>query len=59
MTLLPNAVGAITMFVADRERAKAFYERVFDISPMFEDASAVAFPGGHIWKVAAKIPSFR
>jgi catechol 2,3-dioxygenase-like lactoylglutathione lyase family enzyme len=31
------------MFVEDRERARAFYERVFDISPIYEDENAVAF----------------
>jgi lactoylglutathione lyase len=36
-------VGAITMFVADRERAKAFYETTFDVEPVYEDEHAVAF----------------
>ncbi|HEY7731432.1 MAG TPA: VOC family protein [Gaiellaceae bacterium] len=38
-----NAVGAITMFVEDRERAREFYGRVFGVDPMYEDEDAVAF----------------
>jgi catechol 2,3-dioxygenase-like lactoylglutathione lyase family enzyme len=38
-----NSVGAITMFVDDRKRAKSFYERAFDIEPVYEDDNAVAF----------------
>jgi catechol 2,3-dioxygenase-like lactoylglutathione lyase family enzyme len=36
-------VGAITMFVEDPERSKSFYERVWDLSPIYEDENAVAF----------------
>ena len=36
-------VGAITMFIADVERTKRFYERVFDTQAIYEDESAVAF----------------
>jgi lactoylglutathione lyase len=36
-------VGAITMFVADPQRSKAFYERVFGVSAVHEDESSVAF----------------
>jgi catechol 2,3-dioxygenase-like lactoylglutathione lyase family enzyme len=38
-----DSVGAITMFVADRERAKAFYERAFDAALAFEDENSAAF----------------
>jgi catechol 2,3-dioxygenase-like lactoylglutathione lyase family enzyme len=38
-----HSVGAITLFVDDRERAKAFYERVFDVSVVNEDEQSVAF----------------
>lgn len=38
-----KSVGAITMFVVDPHRSKAFYERVFDVSPVHEDENAVAF----------------
>jgi catechol 2,3-dioxygenase-like lactoylglutathione lyase family enzyme len=38
-----KSVGAITMFVEDPKRSKVFYERVFEVSPMYEDDDAVAF----------------
>jgi catechol 2,3-dioxygenase-like lactoylglutathione lyase family enzyme len=38
-----QSVGAITMFVEDRARAKAFYERIFDVSILNEDDVSVAF----------------
>ena len=36
-------MDAITLFVADRDRAKAFYVNVLDLQPVFEDESSVAF----------------
>jgi len=36
-------VGAITLFVADTERAKTFYARAFDLRPIFEDGEAATF----------------
>jgi catechol 2,3-dioxygenase-like lactoylglutathione lyase family enzyme len=38
-----TSVGAITMFVEDTQRSRAFYERVFGLSPIYEDQNAVAF----------------
>ncbi len=38
-----NNVGAITMFVADRDRAKSFYEKVFDAQSVHEDEQSIAF----------------
>jgi catechol 2,3-dioxygenase-like lactoylglutathione lyase family enzyme len=38
-----KSVGAITMFVDDPKRSKEFYERVFEVSPVFEDENSVAF----------------
>jgi catechol 2,3-dioxygenase-like lactoylglutathione lyase family enzyme len=38
-----KSVGAITMFVDDQTRSKEFYERVFAVSPVYEDDDAVAF----------------
>ena len=38
-----RGVGAITLFVDDRDRAKEFYERVFDGKLAFEDESSAAF----------------
>jgi lactoylglutathione lyase len=36
-------VGAITLFVADPERSKGFYAKVFDAPVVHEDADAVTF----------------
>ena len=38
-----SSVGAITMFVEDRARAKAFYEQVFDVETLNEDDVSIAF----------------
>jgi catechol 2,3-dioxygenase-like lactoylglutathione lyase family enzyme len=43
MTTLPVSVGAITLFVDDPQRSKAFYERAFELSVLFEDESSAAF----------------
>jgi lactoylglutathione lyase len=43
MTSSLNSVGAITLFVEDRERSKSFYESVFDLAPAYEDESSAAF----------------
>ena len=36
-------IDAITLFVADPRRSREFYERVFEVSPLVEDATSVAF----------------
>lgn len=36
-------VGAITLFVDDPRRSRAFYERAFAVSPVYEDEDAVTF----------------
>jgi len=38
-----DSVGAITMFVEDPQRSKAFYEDVFDVPVIYEDKNAAAF----------------
>ena len=38
-----KSVGAITLFVADPQRSKAFYEFVFGLAPAYEDESSAAF----------------
>jgi len=38
-----KSVGAITLFVEDPARSKAFYERVFEVSVIYEDESSAAF----------------
>lgn len=43
MPISLKSVGAITLFVADAQRSKAFYEKVFDAPVVHEDEVAVAF----------------
>jgi lactoylglutathione lyase len=38
-----KSVGAMTMFVENPKRSKAFYESVFEVSAIYEDDHAVAF----------------
>jgi catechol 2,3-dioxygenase-like lactoylglutathione lyase family enzyme len=38
-----KSVGAITLFVEDAERAKAFYGATFDLSPIYEDDVSAVF----------------
>jgi catechol 2,3-dioxygenase-like lactoylglutathione lyase family enzyme len=38
-----KSVGAITMFIDDTQRSKAFYEQVFGAKAVYEDEDAVAF----------------
>ena len=38
-----KSVGAITMFIDDTQRSKAFYEQVFGAKAVYEDDNAVAF----------------
>ena len=43
MEAVPKSVGAITLFVEDTQRAKAFYERAFEVSPIYEDENSASF----------------
>jgi lactoylglutathione lyase len=38
-----RAVGAITLFVEDRERSKSFYQDAFDVPLVYEDANSAVF----------------
>jgi catechol 2,3-dioxygenase-like lactoylglutathione lyase family enzyme len=38
-----KSVGAITLFVEDPARSKAFYEQVFEVPVVYEDESSAAF----------------
>jgi catechol 2,3-dioxygenase-like lactoylglutathione lyase family enzyme len=40
---LPKSIGAITLFVADIERAKEFYGRAFEAGPVYEDEVSGVF----------------
>lgn len=43
MTAQLKSVEAITMFVADPTRSRVFYEEVFGVEAIHEDADSVAF----------------
>jgi catechol 2,3-dioxygenase-like lactoylglutathione lyase family enzyme len=43
MSTIPTNLDAITLFVADRKRSKAFYESAFGLAPIYEDDNSVAF----------------
>jgi len=38
-----KSVGAITLFVEDVQRSKAFYAHVFEVDAVFEDENSIAF----------------
>ena len=38
-----KSVGAITLFVEDRQRSKSFYQRVFDLPVIYEDENSAVF----------------
>lgn len=40
MTQPLKSVGAITLFVEDPQRSKAFYERVFEVPSVYEDENS-------------------
>jgi catechol 2,3-dioxygenase-like lactoylglutathione lyase family enzyme len=45
-TALRN-VGALTLFVEDLPRSKAFYEQTFDLVAVYEDANSAVFDVGN------------
>ena len=40
---MKTTVGALTLFVADKSKAKEFYARAFELEPVFEDDNSVVF----------------
>jgi lactoylglutathione lyase len=40
---MKHNVGAITLFVEDKERAKEFYARAFELAPLMEDDTSALF----------------
>jgi catechol 2,3-dioxygenase-like lactoylglutathione lyase family enzyme len=40
---MKTTVGAMTLFVADKERAKAFYANAFELAPIHEDGDSAIF----------------
>jgi catechol 2,3-dioxygenase-like lactoylglutathione lyase family enzyme len=47
MTMSLKNVGAITLFVDDPQRSKAFYERVFDVPSIYEDENSAVVEFGN------------
>lgn len=45
-TAWPKGIGAITLFVEDLGAAKQFYEKVFGLPVVFEDADSAVFKIG-------------
>jgi catechol 2,3-dioxygenase-like lactoylglutathione lyase family enzyme len=43
---LPAKVGALSLFIDDVARSKAFYGKVFAADPLFEDETSVAYRFG-------------
>jgi catechol 2,3-dioxygenase-like lactoylglutathione lyase family enzyme len=43
MRTAPASLGAVTLFVEDPKRSKAFYAGLFDLEPVYEDNDAAAF----------------
>ena len=40
---MKTTVGAMTLFVADKGRAKSFYATAFELEPIFEDEASAVF----------------
>ena len=43
MSYWQKDIGAITLFVEDTGRSSSFYQKVFELQPMFEDPTGVGF----------------
>ena len=54
-----KSVGAITLFVEDPQRSKAFYEGVFDLSAIWEDEDSAAFKFDNMIVNLLKLPAAR
>jgi catechol 2,3-dioxygenase-like lactoylglutathione lyase family enzyme len=59
MTASLTSVGAITLFVEDRERSKSFYWDVFDVPAIYEDEASAAFRFENVIVNLLEIPSAR
>ncbi|HEY3612135.1 MAG TPA: VOC family protein [Gaiellales bacterium] len=58
MSALRN-VGAITLFVEDLPRSKAFYEDAFGLAAVYEDENSTVFDFGNTLVNLLKIPAAR
>jgi catechol 2,3-dioxygenase-like lactoylglutathione lyase family enzyme len=50
-------IGAMTLFVADLDRSKAFYQQVFSLTPLGEDAESVTFQFGDLYFFLHRSPA--
>jgi len=48
MTAIPAGISAITLFVGDIDRAKAFYGSLFEAGPVYQDDVAATFRLEHV-----------
>jgi catechol 2,3-dioxygenase-like lactoylglutathione lyase family enzyme len=54
-----KSVGAITLFVEDPQRSKAFYEHVFDLAVIYEDENSAVFRFENMIVNLLEIPAAR
>jgi catechol 2,3-dioxygenase-like lactoylglutathione lyase family enzyme len=54
-----KSVGAITLFVEDLQRSKAFYRDVFDVPAVYEDETSAAFKFENLIVNLLAIPAAR
>jgi catechol 2,3-dioxygenase-like lactoylglutathione lyase family enzyme len=59
MNASPNNIDAITLFVEDLGRSKLFYQDVFGLSVLFEDANSAVFRFANTLINLLKIPAAR
>lgn len=59
MSVSPKNIGAITLFVEDLPRSKAFYQDVFGLQVVFEDENSAVFDFGNTIINLLKIPAAR
>jgi catechol 2,3-dioxygenase-like lactoylglutathione lyase family enzyme len=59
MNASPKSIDAITLFVEDLERSKRFYEDVFGLAVIFEDANSAVFRFANTLINLLEIPSAR
>jgi predicted lactoylglutathione lyase len=67
MSDCPKNIAAITLFVEDLDRARSFYQKVFELQPAFTDETDTMFRlentllcfqdlDGNVWEIATELP---
>lgn len=54
-----KSVGAITLFVEDRQRSKSFYEDAFELPAIYEDENSVVFKFENLVVNLLELPAAR